>query len=153
MNLFELNAAIEACIDEETGEILTDDLEALEMERDTKIENIACWIKNLTAEAAALKEEKMKMAKRQQAAENKIESLKNYLLRSMREGEKFKTARAQISQRSTPVLAIADGTTIPEEFLVYKAPAPDKTAIKAAIKAGRTIEGCSIESSRTITIK
>ena len=48
MNLYQINEEIEKCIDTETGEIL--DLEALDklaMERDTKIENLACWYKNL----------------------------------------------------------------------------------------------------------
>ena len=58
MNLYQINEEIEKCIDTETGEIL--DLEALDklaMERDTKIENLACWYKNLMADAEALKAE------------------------------------------------------------------------------------------------
>ena len=53
-NLFEIDRAImdamEKCIAPETGEIdgeIYTELEALQMERTKKIENIACWIKNL----------------------------------------------------------------------------------------------------------
>ena len=50
MNLFELNQALmdfELEIDEETGEILNADaLDSLELERDTKIENIALYQSN-----------------------------------------------------------------------------------------------------------
>ena len=61
-NLFEINRAITdawaACVDPETGEVndeLYAQFEALEMERDAKIEGIACWAKNLTSDAAQLK--------------------------------------------------------------------------------------------------
>ena len=46
MNLFEIENEIMNCWDQETGEILDSDrLDQLEMERDTKIENIALYIK------------------------------------------------------------------------------------------------------------
>ena len=80
MNLFEIENEIMNCWDQETGEILDSDrLDQLEMERDTKIENIALYIKNLTADAEALKAEKQSFAERQKAAENKAELLKKYL--------------------------------------------------------------------------
>lgn len=59
MNLYEIDREILACIDYETGEILDSQrLEMLEMEKEKKIENIGLWIKNLEAEAEALKKEK-----------------------------------------------------------------------------------------------
>ena len=68
MNLFEIENEIMNCWDQETGEILDSDrLDQLEMERDTKIENIALYIKNLTADAEALKAEKQSFAERQKA--------------------------------------------------------------------------------------
>ena len=74
-NLYELTAQIENFeleVDEETGEITNlDELDALQMERDEKIENIALWVKNLTADAAAIKAEAQNLTKRQKAAENK----------------------------------------------------------------------------------
>ena len=54
MNLYEIDAAITACIDPETGEVLDEEaLNALHMERSAKVESVALWIKNLNAEAAA----------------------------------------------------------------------------------------------------
>ena len=48
MKLYEIDEAILNCIDTETGEIIdADQLDKLTMERDTKIENVACWIKDL----------------------------------------------------------------------------------------------------------
>ena len=56
MTLWEINdnirKAIEQGFDEETGEIFdASDLEALQIQRDEKIESIALYIKDLTAEA------------------------------------------------------------------------------------------------------
>lgn len=86
MNLYEIDKAIETAfnlaIDPETGEVNEEQmmlLEMLEMDRDKKIENVACFIKNLRADAAAYKAEKDAFAKRQKQAENKAESLSNYL--------------------------------------------------------------------------
>lgn len=93
MNLYEIENEILNCVDMETGEIVDiKKLESLQMERDQKIENIGCWIKNLLSDAEALKSEKENLAKRQKVAESKAASLKEYLSRYL-DGEKFKSAR------------------------------------------------------------
>ena len=75
MNIYDIDKAIEACVDKETGEIIdAEALDKLKMERDQKIENVACWAKNLEAEAKAIKEERMALAKRQLAAESKAKA-------------------------------------------------------------------------------
>ena len=52
MKLYEIDEAILNCIDLETGEIIdTEQLDKLTMEREAKLENVACWIKELKAEA------------------------------------------------------------------------------------------------------
>ena len=62
MNLYEINEALYGCVDEETGEIIdAEKLEALSLAFDEKVENIALWIKNLLADAAAIKAEKLKL--------------------------------------------------------------------------------------------
>ena len=48
MKLYEIDEQILNCIDAETGEIIDADmLNALQMERDAKIEGVALWIKDL----------------------------------------------------------------------------------------------------------
>ena len=62
MKLYEIDNAILDCIDLETGEVIdTERLDAPNMERDAKIENVACWIKDLRAENEAIKSEKQKL--------------------------------------------------------------------------------------------
>ena len=52
--LYEIDESIKALIDEETGEIADfEAFEALNLERDAKLENIALYIKDLKADAEA----------------------------------------------------------------------------------------------------
>ena len=152
MTLYEIDQAILACVDPETGEILTDDFETLQMERDCKIENIAVWIKSLQAEAAALRREKAALEERQKAKENKAKSLSSYLA-SVLNGEKFETAKCKVSFRSSEALEIEEGTKVPEEYLRFKDPAINKAALKDAIKQGEVIDGVSLVKRQNLQIK
>lgn len=153
MTLYEIDQAIMNCLDNETGEIIDAELlDSLQMERTEKIENVACWIKELKAEAEALKAEKLAFAERQKVAENKAESLKNWLAYVLN-GEKFKTTRASITFRATDKVEITDIMQLDESFLRYKEPEADKTAIKEAIKAGQEVAGATLVSNTSVIIK
>lgn len=153
MTLYEINAAITDCIDAETGEVIDfERLVALNMEREQKLENIALWIKDLTAEAAAIKAEKMKLAERQAAAENKAESLKVFLTEQLG-GQKFSTARCAVSFRRTKSVNVIDLWKLPEDYLRYSDPTPDKKALGEALKAGQTIEGAELVEKLSAIIK
>ena len=153
MKLYQIDQAILNCIDLETGEIIdTEQLDKLTMEREAKLENVACWIKELKAEAEALKAEKMAFAKRQQVAENKMESLKKYLAYAL-DGQAFKTTRASVTFRKSQAVEIADIYKLDENYLRYKEPEADKTAIKEALKAGKTVAGATLVENTSVIIK
>ena len=158
MKLYEIDNAILECIDLETGEIIdTEQLDKLQMERDTKLENVACWIKDLKAEAEALKNEKQALAERQRVAENKAESLKKWLAYAL-QGEKFKTPKCAISFRKSEAVEVTDeglNNLMKEhdELLTYKAPEPNKTAIKQAIKDGLSVAGVQLVQNTSTIIK
>lgn len=158
MKLYEINNAILNCIDMETGEIIdTEQLDKLQMERDTKLENVACWIKDLKAEAEALKNEKQALAERQRVAENKANSLKKYLAYAL-DGKKFSTAKCAVSFRSTESVEVTDeglNNLMKEhdELLTYKTPEPNKTAIKQAIKDGLNVSGVQLVQNTSTIIK
>ena len=152
MNLYEIENEILNCVDMETGEIVDiKKLESLQMERD-QIENIGCWIKNLLSDADALDKEKKNLAARQKAAENKAASLKSYLLKYL-DGEKYKSAKVSISYRTGTSVDIAEGAVVPDKFLKYSEPTPDKTGLKAALKAGEILPGITLVASQNIQIK
>ena len=158
MTLYEINEqlrnAIEFGCDPETGEIIdTAALEELEMARDEKIENICLFIKDLKAEAAAIKAEKDALDNRMKASAKKAESLTNYLQR-MLAGEKFKTSKVAISYRKTQAVTIFDLDALPMDYIRVKTSTePDKVLIKEAIKAGETVPGAELEERQSMTIK
>ena len=155
-NLYELNKKIadfEFQIDEETGEILNaDELDAIQMERDEKIENIALWVKNLSADIAAYKKEKEVFAEKERLATNKRERLKAYLADSLA-GDKFSTARVSITWRKSQSVEVADRRALPKEFLKEQEPNVDKAGLKKALKAGAIIEGARLVEKQNLQIK
>ena len=158
MTIYEIDEKILNCIDLETGEIIDiDKLNELQLERDAKIENVACWIKELKAEAEAIKAEKLALAERQKVAENKAESLKKWLAYAL-QGEKFKTAKCSVSFRKTESVEVTDeglSNLMKEhdELLTYKAPEPNKKAIKDALKDGLNVAGIQLVQNTSTIIK
>jgi hypothetical protein len=153
MNLYEIETAILGCIDTDTGEVIdTEKLEELSMERDVKVENICLWIKNLKAEVEALKAEKDAFAQRQKVAENKMNSLKQYISAYL-EGTPFTSTRVSVSFRKSESLEISEEAIIPDDYMKIKAPEVDKVALKAAIKNGNHFDGVEIVEKQNIQIK
>ena len=122
------------------------------MDRVDKIDNIACYYKNLLAEAEAIKLEEVKLRDRRQVKENRATKLKEYLARAL-DGNKFETARVQVSFRKSDRVAIDDLTKLSEDYLRYAEPSADKTAIKEALKAGKEVTGAHLEQNLSMTIK
>lgn len=155
MSLYDIESAILDCVDEETGEVIdVEKLEALELERDAKISNIACWIKELRSDAAGIKAEKDNLDKRMKAKENLADRLSTYL-QNFLNGAKFEDSRCAISYRKSESTEIAEGldvSTLPE-YCQKITIAANKTAIKAALKNGEKIEGCSLVVKNNMQIK
>lgn len=161
-NLFEINKALadawDAAIDPETGEISEEGMAAIEqlqMDQQTKRENIACWVKNLRSDAEAIKAEAKTMADRAKSCEHKADSLTRYLAADLN-GEKFQTAKVAVSWRKSVAVEVdeAEIPELPEQYIRRKTVIePDKTAIKDALKAGEIIEGCRLVEKQNISIK
>ena len=158
MNIYDIDQAIEALIDAETGEVC--DLDAfldLQMEKEAKIENIALWYKNLTAEADAIKAERNALAGRETAAKNKADSLKKYL-DVILNGEKFKTPKVAITYRKSSAVQVDDtflawAKENAVHLLRHKDPDVDKTAVKDAINAGQKFELARVVENQSLQIK
>lgn len=162
-SLYQINAEIErawgAAVDPDTGEIINEDalqeLDGLTMQREEKLENLALFYKNISAEAEALKVEKMRLAARQTAAEKKAEGIKKYIAASMDSagGEKIKTSKVAISWRKSESVSVDENAFLPDDYMTFKEPVPNLTAIKKALKAGEKIDGATLTSSSNIQIK
>lgn len=153
-SLYDIDQAIMECIDWESGEILDSErLDALQMERASKIEGVACWIKNLSADALAYKAEKEAFAEREKKALKKVEDLKAWLAGALG-GEKFSTWRCAVSFRKSEAVEIEDESLLPPELKTEKITyTPNKTAIKEAIKAGQEISGARLVERLNASIK
>lgn len=154
MKLYEIDQAIYECIDMETGEIIDcEKLDALQMERDSKLDNLACWYKQLTAEAEAIKVEKTALAERQKSKENQAERLKSYLS-DMLNGQKFETPHVVISWRKSESINVLDETAIADDFVeIIQSRKIDKTAIREAFKKGIPVVGAELVKKNNIQIK
>ena len=160
--LYDIDQDILACVDLETGEILdTEKLDSLQMEREAKLEGVALWIKDLKAEATAVKEEADKLTARKKALDNKIEGLKTWLLMAL-DGEKLKTPRCNVYQTHNQRVAVADEPALiqflqtleePEKFLRFKDPELKRDEIKKALKDGTIIPGAELEETESVVIK
>ena len=160
--LYEIDQEILDCVDMETGEILdSEKLDALQMERERKLEGVALWVKDLNAEASAVKEEADKLIARKRALDNKISALKMWLLMALG-GEKLKTPRCNVYQTHSQRVAVADEKKLieflqtleePEKFLRFKEPELKKDEIKKALKDGYEIPGAELETTESVVIK
>lgn len=153
-SLYEIDQEILDCIDTETGEILDiRRLNLLQMQRDKKVEGVACWIKNLVADAAAYKAEKEAFAERERVAARKAERLKEWLVTAL-EGQKFSSSRCVVSFWKSTAVEVDDVKHVPAELLRVKTTIdPDKTAIKTMLKAGQEIEGCRLVEKINTQVK
>lgn len=144
-------------------EAIADTLEGIESSIDEKIDNIACMLKSLAAEEAAIKAEEERLAQRRKSKANLQDRLKNYLsdmLLAMGKTE-FENPRHKISFRKTPGKVVFDDEKAFIEWaqvnaaslLNYGKPTVDKTAIKVALANGAELNGVRIESGQSMTIK
>ena len=143
-------------------EAIADTLESITSLIEEKADNIACIIKNITAEIGAIKAEEQNLAARRKTKENQIERLKTYLSETLLQSgyTKVETARNKISFRKSESVTVADEAKFIEwaakyndELLTYKEPSINKTAIKKALSDGVELDGVELTSKQNIQIK
>lgn len=152
MNLYEINSALMACVDDETGEIL--DSEAftqLLKAKDEKIENCALWIKDINGDIEKVSKEIERLNSIKSTLTNKARNIKEYISAALG-GEKYKTERISIYYTHPESVEIMDADAIPDAFCkIVKE--PSKTAIKEALKAGKTVPGAALTKGTSMVIR
>lgn len=156
-NIYQIRAEIEnfaAEVDEETGEFLNADAwDELNMAFEEKVENTACYIKNLKADILALKAEEDALKERRNRYEKKVAQLEK-LLQDNLSGQKFETVRCVVSFRKSAAVEITDESVLPEHlFTVKTTSAPNKTAITKLLKEGQDVPGCTLVERMNMSIK
>jgi uncharacterized small protein (DUF1192 family) len=140
-------------------QILADTMEAVEGELEIKAENYAKVMKNLEADVAGIKAEIDRLSERKKTIENNIKNMKSALQMAMETTgkTKFKTELFSFNiQKNAPTVVIdaSDPNNIPPDFLKFKEPEVDKTAIKAAIQNGMDLTGVAhLEQRESLRIK
>lgn len=161
LSLYHIDKELEALVDQETGEVLDfDAFEQLQMARDAKIENVACWTKNLDAEAKAIRAEEVELASRRKALEKKRERLLEYLNRAL-DGNPYKSARCAITYRKSTSTEITDMAELVQwcidnghdGMVQYNAPTVSKSDIAPLLKAGVAVNGAEIVTKMNMGVK
>ena len=140
-NLYSINEllfnAIEYGVDENgeilEGQELDNKINEISMALDDKMENIACYVKNLQSDVDALKAEAKTLTQRAKTKENQIEYLKRYLSNFMQMNEipKFETPKCKVSFRKSSSVEITDIAKVPKKFkTIVKETKVDKTELK-----------------------
>jgi len=169
MNLYAINAEIEKIlnndiVDAETGEILDEDLfeklDRLEEDQSIKMENIACFIKNLLSDAEQLNAEEKALMERRKVKENKAKRLTRYLEDNMLrfEKEKFETPKCVITFRKSKKVVVTNEKQFCEKFPIYEkekiTKSIDKVGIRKALKDGADFNGLAkMQTFKNINIK
>lgn len=157
MTLYEMTESTKALYQMlETGEIdeqtLTDTLEAIEAPE--KADSYCRVIRQLQADAEALKAEADRLTAKRRAAENAIERMKAALLAfTEASGGRVKTPLFTVTTRITQRVDITDPEAVPAQYRIAQ---PDKISaseIGKALKAGETVPGATLTSNTSVIIK
>lgn len=143
-------------LDEQT---IADTLEGLSGDLEVKAVNTAMVARNMQGLAAQIKEAEQAMAARRKALEGRAERLTAYLLSNMQHAgiSKIESPHFCLSIKNNPAaVVINEPGLIPAEFMRQPEPpppAPDKTAIKEAIKAGKEVPGAHLAQGVRLEIR
>lgn len=138
---------------------INDTLESLSGDLEVKAVNVAMFARNLEATAAAIKEAEAGMAARRKAIEKRAESLRSHLQDCMEATgiKKIESPHLCLTLKANPPsVVVLNAEQVPAEYMRQKpppAPEPDKTAIKAAIQAGKEVPGAILHSGLRLDVK
>lgn len=160
MNLYDVDIAIAALIDPETGEITDfEAFENLEISRERKIEFLCKSIKEAPVLSEALQSEIKRLQEKKKSIEARADRNKAYL-QGYLAGEKYKSAMFSCYYGSTKDVqgdeeaflkwAMEKGA---DEYLKYKDPELNKTEIKSALAKGAEIPHLQLVERKYLCIK
>jgi len=138
-------------------EILVDTLDSLKDSMEVKVDNIASWMDDNTADIEFMKKRIKAMQEEKKRLENLNKRLNSYVTDVLDQAEikKMTTDQHIVSvrnYRASTVITEPDKLTADyvKEVHEYQ---PDKAAIYKALSAGKTVSGAHLEANRKATIK
>lgn len=137
------------------AEVITAALEEVGEEIEEKAENIAKLIKSMEADAAAIKEEEVRLSSKRKSLEGRVKNLKEYLEGAMRAVDKKKIKGKLFSfniQKNPASLDIYDTSMIPKDYIKV-VETFDNAEIKKALKEGIEVPGAILTQSESLRIR
>lgn len=144
MNLYKLAEEIEKLIEsidlvEPEYQIeISEQIEALGLEHDSKVENIGLWVKRLASEVEQWKAEEDRISKERKSKEDRIDYLKEYLALCMGKGV-YSSPIISISAHVDRSVKYSTKSTssIPEEYVkTVERKEVDTSKVKEALDSG-----------------
>lgn len=137
---------------------LNDTFEAIDGEFEDKADNYARIMKNMEGDIEALKNEIKRLSDKKATLENNIKRMKETLQVNMISTGKMKFKTDLFSfgiQKNAPAVIVdTDINNLPPEFLKFREPEVNKTAIKEAIQNGEDLTGYAhLEQSQSLRIR
>lgn len=161
MTLYEIDAAMYELIDPETGELRDyEAFAALNMAREAKIENTACWYKDMIGDAEKLGKEIETLRERKRTLEARAARMKEYLSLTLC-GEKFTSSRCNISFRKSSSLEVPDPYAAAkwleengfDDMVSYSEPTIAKTEVRKLTAQGLDVPGVELKDKISAIIK
>ena len=133
------------------------ELDALNIEKDEKIENLLLWAKNLLSEADAIRAEKKTLDSREKSRVNKAENILDYVSRVL-DGDKFSTPRVEVKWRKSTQTVVPDIDAVPDEYCdISVSRKPVKAKIKEYLEgiegSDETCSWAHLEKKNNMSIK
>ena len=132
--------------DEFSIDDVSDHINMLESERNKKIESYLHVINRLTSEEVTIKTELERLQAIRLTKEKALTRIKEWLLMSMRDGEKHQFDLFKVSKvKGREVIKITNDSLISESYTEYKEiRTVDKRAMLSDLKAGKEVSGAEI---------
>lgn len=141
--------------DNDIKELILNSMNEVSCDLSTKVENIVKLIRNLQADAEAVKTEEQRLCKLRKQKEKQVEGLQKYLFDciSSLERREVKGGIFTVSvKKNPPKTVIDDINAIPKEFII-NVPTLDKKALKEVLKEGQKIDGARLVREESLRIK
>ena len=140
------------------AQTVADTLESIGGELEHKAQNIAYVIRSIDADGEACRAWAAQAEGRSKALHARANSLRAYLASAMQACAitKISGPGVALSFRASHAVVVDEPALIPQAYMrqaEVPPPAPDKTALMAAMKLGELIPGAHIETRQTLQIK
>ena len=158
LSLYQINQQILSLMTpDENGEISEDAFEqisALQLAADEKLESIGCLLKDWQAEADAIKAEADRLTERRRVIEARADRLKRYAADMMLGigKRKIETPRCVLALRPSKAVEVLDEAKIPDAYFAIKRTV-QKAEIAKALKAGAEVPGAVMVERENLTVR